>query len=469
MASLALGVKFIPASSGTGDFVYSTTVGGYRGSSALVDGKTYRYRAENTTLTEWEYGTGVWSSSTGTLTRATVSFSSTGSKVSFASAPMVGIIQFVDDVLQFDDAMSLTGSQQAQGRSNLYAAPFDSLAFNGMQINGGCQVSQEIGTAARTTNDYIVDGWKISASGTMAFSAQQITDAPPGFSNSIKVSVTTAQASIGSSNFLCVYHQIEGYRVARLGFGSASAFPVSIGFWYKANRTGVRSAAVRNGDVNRSYPFTFTVSSSGTWEYKTVTIPGDVSGTWDKTNGIGLTLLVSEAVGSTYQGTVNTWNAGNYFGTAGTINGVAATSDYFQITGLTVLPGIELPTAEQSSLLLRPFDQELFSSKRYWESSYNYGVAPGTITTVGALSKITQTGSYYHTLSTRVFVSKRATPTVSLYSTDTGSVGKIAYVGVGDVAAVPANISQNSMTPYVNGVLVNTGEIVCHFVANSRL
>ena len=119
MASLALGVKFIPASGGTGDFVYSAVVGGYRGSSALVDGKTYRYRAENTTLTEWEYGTGVWSSSTSTLTRATVAFSSTGAKVSFTLAPTVGIIQFVEDVLQFDDAMSLTAPQQAQARTNI--------------------------------------------------------------------------------------------------------------------------------------------------------------------------------------------------------------------------------------------------------------------------------------------------------------------------------------------------------------
>jgi len=119
MASLALGVKFIPTSGGTGDFVYSTVVGGYRGSSALVDGKTYRYRAENTTLTEWEYGTGVWSSSTSTLTRATVAFSSTGAKVSFTLAPTVGIIQFVEDVLQFDDAMSLTAPQQAQARTNI--------------------------------------------------------------------------------------------------------------------------------------------------------------------------------------------------------------------------------------------------------------------------------------------------------------------------------------------------------------
>ena len=120
MASLALGAKFVPASNGTGDFVYSATIQGYRSpTSALTDGKTYRYRAESSDMSEWEYGTGVWSSSTSTLTRATVAFSSTGAKVSFTLAPTVGIIQFVEDVLQFDDAMSLTSGQKAQAQSNL--------------------------------------------------------------------------------------------------------------------------------------------------------------------------------------------------------------------------------------------------------------------------------------------------------------------------------------------------------------
>lgn len=129
MASLALGVKFNPASGGTGDFVYSTTVQGYRAATVLTNGKTYRYRAENAALTEWEYGTGVWNSGTNTLTRATVSFSSTGSKVSFTGAPQVGIIQFVEDVLQFDDTMSLTDAQKLQGRQNLGLRPATIQSF----------------------------------------------------------------------------------------------------------------------------------------------------------------------------------------------------------------------------------------------------------------------------------------------------------------------------------------------------
>lgn len=124
MASLALGVKFVPAAGGLTDWVYSATVQGYVNpttSPEMVNGKTYRYRAENAALNEWEYGTGVWSTGTNTLTRVTISLSSTGSKVSFAAAPQVGIIQNVADVLQFDDAMALTDAQQAQARANINA------------------------------------------------------------------------------------------------------------------------------------------------------------------------------------------------------------------------------------------------------------------------------------------------------------------------------------------------------------
>jgi hypothetical protein len=127
MASLALGVKFNPASGGTGDFVYASAVTGYVGpaatSPAMVDGRTYRYRAESADLSQWEWGFGVYTAATQTLARSTITLSSTGAKVSFSAPPMVGIVPFPADILQFDDAMSLTAAQKARAQSNLFIAP----------------------------------------------------------------------------------------------------------------------------------------------------------------------------------------------------------------------------------------------------------------------------------------------------------------------------------------------------------
>jgi hypothetical protein len=123
MASLALGVKFNPASAGTADFVYSSAVAGYVGpaatSPAMADGKTYRYRAESADLSQWEFGYGVYTAATQTIARSTIQLSSTGAKVSFTVPPQVGVTAFPADVLLFDDAMALTALQKNQARNNI--------------------------------------------------------------------------------------------------------------------------------------------------------------------------------------------------------------------------------------------------------------------------------------------------------------------------------------------------------------
>lgn len=125
MASLALGVRFNPAAGGTTDFVYASTVTGYRvATSVLVNSKVYRYRAESADLSQWEYGTAIWSSATSTLSRNTITDSSNaGAKVNFSVAPQVAITIDVPDVLGFDDAMTLTTAQKKQAQSNLFVPP----------------------------------------------------------------------------------------------------------------------------------------------------------------------------------------------------------------------------------------------------------------------------------------------------------------------------------------------------------
>jgi hypothetical protein len=107
---------------------------------------------------------------------------------------------------------------------------------------------------------------------------------------------------------------------------------------------------------------------SDAWEYKTVTIPGDVSGTWAKDNTVGMRIQFANACGPTYTApAANVWTAGIYVAAPGQVNGVAATTDNFRITGVTVLPGTQAPTAAQSPNVMRPYDQELVTCKRYFQ------------------------------------------------------------------------------------------------------
>ena len=88
-------------------------------------------------------------------------------------------------------------AQRAQQRQLIYAAPFDALAYNGMQINGSMEVSQENGLSPVTvsaTDKYVVDGWTCGSVGAQIISAIKNTGAsnyPPGYSCSLAAQVTT--------------------------------------------------------------------------------------------------------------------------------------------------------------------------------------------------------------------------------------------------------------------------------------
>jgi hypothetical protein len=72
------------------------------------------------------------------------------------------------------------------------------------------------------------------------------------------------------------------------------------------------------------------------------------------------------ALGTTFLAPANAWTNGNFAGANGTINGAAAASDWFRLTGVIVLPGIELPSASRAVFVMRPYAQELLMCQRYY-------------------------------------------------------------------------------------------------------
>ena len=370
-------------------------------------------------------------------------------------------------------------------RGQLYAAPFDALAFSGIQLNGAMEVSQENGTTSVTLTGtgslqtkYLVDGVMAAYRGTFVAAAQQVTDAPAGYKNSLKFTVSTAQSSLGANDELSVLIPIEGVRCARLALGGASAASISFGFWVKAHRTGSYSGSLRNASKARSCPFSFTVNSADTWEFKTVTVAGDTSGTWLTDTGIGVSLNLCIAGGSSRVGTAAAWAANDYSGVTSTTNAVAATSDTFQVTGLVVLPGIELPAYDRAPFLMRPFDQELTLCKRHYEKSYAYATAPGAASAVDGLAVLSvpsnTIGAAQQYGSASFSVQKRASPTITVYGYG-GGTGKVSNDGGTDLAAGSGDSfwkGETRFSPYNNsgGSVTTTGlAVLFHWVANARL
>jgi hypothetical protein len=278
--------------------------------------------------------------------------------------------------VRYDTSQNLTEAQDAQARSNIYAAPFDAMAYSGLQINGSMEVSQERGTAGTNVNgQYPCDGWKLFFVGTMAVTSAQSSVIAAGFPNSLGMSVQTAQASLGSGDVVQIYQSIEGYRIARLGWGTGVAQAITLAFWSSHHRTGIYSGTIINGAGNRCYAFTYTQTVADNPQYNAVTIPGDTIGTWASDNTAGMRVIFAAAAGSgSTAPSANTWVAGSFSAAPGQINAVASTSDAFRITGVVVLPGIEAPSAERSPLIMRPFDQELVTCKRYYTT---FGYAAG--------------------------------------------------------------------------------------------
>jgi hypothetical protein len=238
-----------------------------------------------------------------------------------------------------------------------------------LSINGSMSISQELGTTGITgfrTFSYILDGFGAGAGGTPAITAAQQTPCGvPGFVYQMNVLISTAAASLSAGDAVYACQTIEGTRVARLGWGTANAQPMSIGFWAYCTITGNIAVAVRNAAANRSYVVDVAITAANTWQWCTVTIPGDTTGTWPIGTVLGLVVNWCVAAGTTYRTTANTWQAGNLLGTAATMNLAASTSNSFNITGVIIVPGTVLPPASMVPFVLPTYADELVACQRY--------------------------------------------------------------------------------------------------------
>jgi hypothetical protein len=259
--------------------------------------------------------------------------------------------------VRYDTAQILSAGQQTQARHNIAAPGLDALNYSGMQINGSMDVSQELGSgnltsvAGVTFSKYILDGWvgiAILPTGSVTFGQTPMAAEVPGLQNSFQFVVGTARASLSGSDTVRINHSIEGYRFARVAWGTSAAVPVTVGFWVRATLSGTYRALMMNSGGATVTPWqSFTLTGGPAFQWITITFPAQTTGTWLTTNGIGAQLLLEMASPSTP----------NLMATAG---------NYASITGVIILPGIEAPTAAQSPLIMRPYDQELQTCARYY-------------------------------------------------------------------------------------------------------
>jgi len=293
-------------------------------------------------------------------------------------------------------------------------------------INGAMQVAQR-GTSFTnpSSNSYTLDRWVPYYSHDGAVDISQSTTAPADFKNSLKMNVTTADASLAASQYYILAQVIEGQNVSHLNYGSSDAKQVTISFWVRSNKTGTYHVEIQTSgsqELARQY----TINAADTWEYKTLTWIANTDFTITETNAAGLYVYWWLAAGSDYTGSplATTW-ANNTNRVTGQTNFLDSTSNEWYITGVQLELGDTASDFEH-----RSYGEELALCQRYYQhSGFNggqtYGGGGVSMTAFNA-SEASGQVAYATTM--------RAAPTVRIKDA-AGNIGGIHNAGVGDVSS----------------------------------
>jgi hypothetical protein len=183
--------------------------------------------------------------------------------------------------------------------------------------NGAMTVAQRgtlTGQGGANQTYTAVDGWaSFWYQGTEQgrFTTSQDTDVPAGsgFGYSLKIDCTTAEAAVGADEAIILNQPIEAQNLQHLDYGAAGAKTLTLSFWWKSPKTGIQCVQLHQTDAGRGYVREFTVASADTWEFFTVTFPGDASGTINNDTGSGLQLRFPLFAGTNRQMSADAWTA----------------------------------------------------------------------------------------------------------------------------------------------------------------
>ena len=304
------------------------------------------------------------------------------------------------------NALAVTGTASISG-----GAYISNLGGANKIINGDMAIDQRNAGASVTPSagGYSVDRMRCALSAASKYTVQQdggSLTAPAGATHWACV-VSSSSYSLSAGDYFAFEQFIEGQNIADLNWGTANAKTVTLSFLVQSTLTGTFGGSLENSASNRSYPFTYTISTANTWEQKSITVAGDTSGTWLTTTGIGIRVQLGLGVGTTYSGTAGAWAAADYLSATGAVSVVSTSGAKLAITNLKLEVGsIATPFV--------PDDYEVSFAKcqRYYENILNSNIyriagvqvsataanflgtfqvskrAAGSLVTVGSLSNL---------------------------------------------------------------------------------
>jgi len=323
-------------------------------------------------------------------------------------------------------AITLTANSVANNQfqtgsvENYLNASGGSLSGRNRIINGAMMIDQRNAGAALTPTNgqYTLDRWIAYMAASAKFSVQQDTSANTvaGFTSSMKITSLSAY-SVGSADEFNINQAIEGFNFGDLRWGTANAAPITVSFWVRSSLTGTHGGCVRNYDISRSYPFSYTIVAANTWEKKTITVSGDTSGTWVGLSNAGAVWLTfGLGTGSTLSNTAGAWVAGNYTNATGAVSLVGTNGATWYVTGVQIEKGSQATPFEN-----RQYGNELALCQRYYETlGFNESSGPVVFGHIYNGSNSLANVSFK--------VNKRAEPTMTAFNyTNLPSFGATSY------------------------------------------
>jgi hypothetical protein len=282
-------------------------------------------------------------------------------------------------VIEVYTLTSISNALPLTGGTVTGASTFNStLTVNGAAVSGFTGFKNRIinpemdidqrnnGASITPTNtQYSVDRWKCLLSQASKYTVQQNAGSvtpPAGFTKYLGAT-SSSSYSVVTGDYFTLYQIIEGLNVADLAWGTASAVPVVLSFWVRSSLTGtLGGAVVATGGSNYSYPFTFTVSSANTWEYKTISVPANTFNTINTDTSGGIQVAFNLGAGATFSGTANTWQSGYFLAPTGATSVVGTNGATFYVTGVQLERG-----SNATSFEFRDYGRELIMCQRYFE------------------------------------------------------------------------------------------------------
>lgn len=237
-------------------------------------------------------------------------------------------------------------------------------------MNGAMAVWQRGSTFTAATHNLVsADRWRYQKLVTGAVhTLSRSATVPTGYPYSLLATCTTADASLGASDYVSILQRIEGIEWAQF-HGQAC----TLSFWVRASKTGTYCVSLLNNTQTRSLILPYSIPTADTWTFITLAVPA-------YTSGSGWSLPTEHCVlhfvlmcGSGYQNaTSGEWlTGGPYYATSAQVNACDATSATFYLTGVQIQRG-NVATAYD----FIPFGEELLRCQRYYEKSFAYTASP---------------------------------------------------------------------------------------------